>query len=519
MKRTLYLVHRWLGIILCLFMAMWFFSGVVMMYVGYPKLTPSERLAALPALDASRCCAALPGILAAAARTENPKGVRLTSVGGAPRAVLSYGRSGVVAVDAASARRIEAVSAADALAAAQAFMPGTQASYQDLVAEDAWTHSKAMDPHRPLHRIQMADAQATLLYVSGRTGEVVRDATRTERVWNWVGAWIHWLYPFRGGLVDQFWGDIVIYTSIAATVLALLGLLVGVWRWRFSGRFSSGSHSPYREPWMRWHHLLGLVFGGMAAAFIFSGLMSMNPFKVLDSGAPKLEQRMTAHDRWQARHFVLSAPQALERFAASGFAARELEWRMVNGAGYFLALDGQGRSRLLAAGAAANDAQPFEAFSMAQMQALGSALFAKNKVIEATVLNGYDTYYYSREPHTMGGGVKRLPVLRLKFDDAQASWLHLDPGSGAVINQLDSHGRVRRWLFAFLHSWDWLPLLERRPLWDLWMLALSVGGFIISATGTVLGWRRLQRKKSGRAAAGRACASMESPSGPHWGKL
>ncbi|MDQ6216859.1 PepSY domain-containing protein, partial [Achromobacter insolitus] len=48
-KRWLYLIHRWAGIVLCLFFAMWFISGVVMMYVGYPKLTPQERLAHLPA--------------------------------------------------------------------------------------------------------------------------------------------------------------------------------------------------------------------------------------------------------------------------------------------------------------------------------------------------------------------------------------------------------------------------------------------------------------------------------------
>ena len=129
------------------------------------------------------------------------------------------------------------------------------------------------------------------------------------------------------------------------------------------------------------------------------------------------------------------------------------------------------------------------------MQTLGRALFPKNNVMEATVLHDYDTYYYSREPHTMGGGVKHLPVLRLKFDDPQSSWLQLDPSTGAVINQLDAYGRVRRWLFAFLHSWDWLPLLERRPLWDIWMIGLSLGGFMISVTGVVLGWRRLQRKK------------------------
>ncbi|WP_246884322.1 PepSY domain-containing protein, partial [Pseudomonas protegens] len=33
MKRYLYLWHRWLGIVACLFMALWFISGVVMLYV------------------------------------------------------------------------------------------------------------------------------------------------------------------------------------------------------------------------------------------------------------------------------------------------------------------------------------------------------------------------------------------------------------------------------------------------------------------------------------------------------
>ncbi|KAA9160182.1 PepSY domain-containing protein, partial [Delftia sp. BR1] len=51
LKRWLFLLHRWLGIALCLFFALWFVSGMVMMYVGYPKLTQAERLRHLPALD------------------------------------------------------------------------------------------------------------------------------------------------------------------------------------------------------------------------------------------------------------------------------------------------------------------------------------------------------------------------------------------------------------------------------------------------------------------------------------
>src|SRR5688572_31459922 len=52
-RRVLIYTHRWLGIAGCLVFLMWFVSGVVMMYERMPRLTAEERLARLPALDAS----------------------------------------------------------------------------------------------------------------------------------------------------------------------------------------------------------------------------------------------------------------------------------------------------------------------------------------------------------------------------------------------------------------------------------------------------------------------------------
>ncbi len=245
MKRLLYLTHRWLEIVLCLFMAMWFFSGVVMMYVGYPRLTLGERLSALPQLDASQCCAELAAVLAATGESKAPESIRLAMVADAPRFILGYGKERFIAVDARSGARAAAVTREAAVAAARAFRGGAEGVYEGTVDEDAWTHSKALEGHRPLHLVQMADADGTLLYVSGTTGEVVRDASRTERIWNWAGAWIHYLYMFRGGAIDAYWKDIIVYTSLTATVLATIGVVVGTLRWRFGGRYKSGSKSPY----------------------------------------------------------------------------------------------------------------------------------------------------------------------------------------------------------------------------------------------------------------------------------
>ena len=50
-KRWPFLIHRWLGIALSWLFVCWFVSGMVMMYVGHPKLTEAERLAHLPPLQ------------------------------------------------------------------------------------------------------------------------------------------------------------------------------------------------------------------------------------------------------------------------------------------------------------------------------------------------------------------------------------------------------------------------------------------------------------------------------------
>ena len=50
LKRSLILVHRWLGVALCLLFLLWFASGIGMMYWDFPGVTPADRLERSPAL-------------------------------------------------------------------------------------------------------------------------------------------------------------------------------------------------------------------------------------------------------------------------------------------------------------------------------------------------------------------------------------------------------------------------------------------------------------------------------------
>ncbi len=88
-KRWTYLVHRWLGIGGCLLMLLWFVSGMVMLFIGYPKLTPGERLAALPVLGEARDLQGL-SVLPAALQAE-PEAVALTTLRGEPAYVVRSG--------------------------------------------------------------------------------------------------------------------------------------------------------------------------------------------------------------------------------------------------------------------------------------------------------------------------------------------------------------------------------------------------------------------------------------------
>lgn len=494
MKRWLYLTHRWLGVALCLLMAPWFLSGMVMMYVGYPKLTDQERWAGLPALRAEGCCVALADALRASGLADGTRqraggpSWRLTSVAGVPTYVFADGARAVAAVNAITGQRVAQADSGQALAAARHFAGGATARYRKLVEEDAWTHSKALDAHRPLHIVQVDDDAQRWLYVSGKTGEVVRDATRVERSWGWIGAWLHWLYMFRGGAVDSWWHEIIVVTSLLGTLLALTGVVVGVWRWRFRGTYKAGRHTPYAEFHARWHHLLGMAGGVLALTWVLSGLLSVNPWKVFEAPGPKPDRSAYAGGPLVAGE-APEAARVLRQLAAAGVSAKELSWQRVGGVHQVLAL-GTGSPQVVDASGLLPQGVP-----EARWRGAAASLLPKARIVAQERLMAYDAYYVSREPHTMTGGRDHpLPAWRLRFDDEQGTTVTIDPRTGAILQVQDGHRRASRWLFAFLHSFDLPVLLDSRPAWDVGMLTFSLLGLGLSLTGVVAGWRRVRRK-------------------------
>ncbi|WP_282255015.1 PepSY-associated TM helix domain-containing protein [Stenotrophomonas sp. PS02299] len=488
-KRWTYLVHRWLGIGGCLLMLLWFVSGMVMLFIGYPKLTPGERLAALPVLGDARDLQGL-SVLPAVVQAE-PEVVALTTLRGEPAYVVRNG-SNVGAWSAVTGQALLPVSAQRAEASAAQFAGGQAFVGATRVDEDRWTHSRALDAHRPLYRVEVGGAQPGDVYVSSHTGEVVQDAPHVQQRWNYAGAWLHWLYFLRMQSVDPVWTWVVIVLSALCSVAAISGIVVGVWRWRFRGHYRTGAKTPYVEPWMRWHHLIGLVAAAFIFTWIFSGLMSMNPLGVFSS-------TREAIDSGRYRGGTVAVDGALGEPAAllaavddARFKPVEIQWRRIGGELFAVLLDGQGETRIVSGSdghlqvarllPAAWLQQKVRALSDAPVQGYGVQLAA-------------DAYFYPRAPEAMNGAaVRRFPVAVADFGDAEATRVYLDLATGDPLLTMGRRERVGRWLFYFLHSWD-LPAMLRQDTARLaGLLLLSLAGAALCATATVIGYRRLRMK-------------------------
>ncbi len=99
----------------------------------------------------------------------------------------------------------------------------------------------------------------------------------------------------------------------------------------------------------------------------------------------------------------------------------------------------------------------------------------------------YDAYYYDRDRRLS------LPVLRVRYDDPQRTWLYFDPSHGAIARKEERLTRLNRWLYHGFHSLDFPFLYYRRPLWDVVVIVLSLGGIVLSATTLSASWRRVRR--------------------------
>lgn len=487
--RWLYWVHRWVGIAVCLLFLLWFASGIVMMYVPYPSLTPAERLAGLSPIEWSRVAISPTDALRRAKQAEFPAELRLDMAAGEPTWRIR-GKDGRVALSAVDGRPLSAPDAATAVAIASRFTHGASIADVAQIHDDQWTVAQGFAWARPLWKIALADGHGTQIYVASTTGEVVQNSTARERAWNWAGAVPHWLYLSIIRRDGPMWRQVVLWTSGPAIVVGVSGLWIGILRMRLRRRYRNGAVTPYRG-WMKWHHLTGLVGGLFAITWMFSGWLSVNPFDWFARNGP------AGGPALYAAHDGADFP-ALNGLAARVGAAREARFAWIGGRPVVTLNAADGAARTVRP-----DGRALR-FSQDDLIADARRLMPGTPVRQVVRLTTPDLYWYSH------GRDRPLPVIRVIFADRDRTWATIDPASGALLAQQTASGRTYRWLFNALHDFDLPFLLANRALRDPLMWLLSALGILMSLSGIVIGWRHLAKgHRRARARHGRRRSTVQ----------
>lgn len=477
MIRFFVVAHRWLGVVLCLFFAMWFASGMVMMYQGFPSLPDAERRARAPQVAAADVRVALPTLLAAA-DVGTVDGLRLVARDGRPLLIIA-GRDGRVATVFADDGSVAALlTDAEARTIAERFAAEPAAEVTGLIDFDQWVVHQAFDRARPLFRVAINDETGTELYVSQRTGEVVQRTRRAERLWNYVGAVVHWIYPTVIRKNWALWDRLVWWLSLAGIAGAALGITLGIVRLRDARRRGrQGLASPFAG-WLRWHHVLGLVTAAFVTTWIVSGWLSMDHGRLFPEPNPTHEQI----DAFRG----LTLSEAAARIPPAAFAALEGAREIVLGAvaGRPLVVAHYGlRSALLTPDAEGE--LVVHRLTDTELDAAVAAAWPGQRIERSLEVTADDAYGRLRE------GSLPPNTRRTLLADAGHTWIHVDRSTGEIVSVMSQSRRLYRWLFNGLHSADIPGLVERRPLWDVTMLTLLGAGLVFSITGVVIAYRRL----------------------------
>jgi uncharacterized iron-regulated membrane protein len=473
--RFILLVHRYLAVAVGLLMTLWCLSGFVMMYQAMPDLSNEQRLNGLQPLTLTQCC----NLGDYAPHDSTPLGnFRIEMLLGEPVLRIAAGQDNQI-IALRSGEAMPALTSAQVLEVAGLYgagngLAGTPVA-RGTIEMDQWTIQSARR-NQPAWHITFDDAAGTEIYINGRTGEVFQQTNRRERVLAWFGAIPHWLYPTVLRQNGALWTDVVVWTSILGTFLAATGMYVGITHLR-RRRDTNELSSPYKG-WWYWHHISGLFFGVLVLTWVFSGLMTMNPWGALSGdGGVNYRPQLTGNTQWSELTQFLAAigngsaelPDSgnIKQITPTVFDQR-LYPMLTLQQGDQIRLDSNGRPAAL---------------QIPHIERVVAAL--DTPVREAGLMYQEDSYYYGHKREVP------LPVYRVIMDDNEQTRIYINTETGAV-RSLGSTGRWSRWIRTGLHDMDF-PVLRLRPIWDIVVILLLIGVTMVCATGTWMSLRRIRR--------------------------
>lgn len=451
------------------FFFMWFCSGIVMMYVPFPSIPEKAQFAYMSPVDTDAINIS-PARAVAECGLATISSLRLITFNTRPTYVCNSTKLGLKVIYADDGTRASPLTRVEAGHLVERFTsePITVIAESEY---DQWTVHQNFDSLRPLYRIEMADQDRTHLYITPKTGELVQRTTRSQRFWNYIGSVPHWIYPTLLRKDWVAWDLVVWWLSLFGSLCAITGVYLGVVHWTRVRRSSRTALSLFRG-WMRWHHILGLFVGLVIVSWIVSGWLSMDHGRLFSSPSPTNEVAEVVRG---GSYGAMSGRASIADLSTYP-PAMEFSFHAFDGVPIIVGKTIKG---------------PFT------LSALNPDLVAK--VVDKAFSGGLVQRWGFVSPNDIYTQLRegQLPenTIRVELSDPYKTWVHIDGRSGEILSIMDQSRRIYRWLFNGLHSLDVPGLADKRPLWDILMLALLLAGSAASLTSVVLGLKRIMTSR------------------------
>lgn len=499
--RLLHRLHRSLGAFLCVLMLSWFASGAVMTFVGFPSYRTQDRLrdsAALPSAVSS-----LPPQVHSWLSSSAPQsGQTLALVHSATGTRWSFqsDRDGVQTISALPPYDAPAIDERTARAEAERIVGASSRAAVLLDGPDQWT-VPLPSALFPLWQVQLDDAQSNTLYIARASGQVVQRTDRTARLWAWLGAIPHWIYPTILRRERTLWKQVVITLAGLSLALSLSGLVIGIdAKRRLWKRRAHAGRSVLRDPYLRWHQRIGLVFGAFVSAWLFSGILSFTPFQWTGSEGEydSARQRLAGQQALAYPRFILNALLRCQ----SQLSVHELRYLQVASVPTIICLGKKGESRIVRQHGA--ELHVAARLADSEIHSIATVLRGNTTGARHHVLEHADSYYYP----THGSPQIARPYWRIDLSDPNETSYYFDPRLAELLQIQTRRLRWSRWLFQGLHSWDFAVLYQWPLLWRSLIVLAMLAGTCLSFTALRMALRRSKRRRratSKRSHAEKAC--------------
>lgn len=486
LTKKLLWVHRYTGFALSLLFLFWFLSGFVMMYKDFPYLSKTEALARAEGITPSKDWIT-PQELYLKHNLINHRweSINIVSIRGKAIYKLQDKQGKFYCFFADTGQKVPAFSKNEAKSIVNYFMENKVkiAHVEKMTELDQWTPRTRFLPYLPAYRVHLDDHKGTVCYVSSITGQLFQKLNTADKIWAWLGPIPHWIYFKNLRIRTQLWRDVIVALSLVGVVMCLTGLYMGIIRVRRRKKGNKWAFSPYKKVWFKWHHYTGFVFGLVTFTWILSGLFSMNPWK----WSPSNSLSSQAKKVWQGgklspKLFDVSPGKAIANMKEK---VSGLTLTRFAGKPYYQIQMANGKSKLLPCNHAS---VPLERLDNESYIRQVQAIHPKVKILRVQELTDYDAYYYNKQR------TKPLPVLKVDLADNSNTTYYINPKTAKVVMKYENTSRVNRWIYHGLHSLDFPALFFRRPLWDIVVIILLLGGTSLSITGLALTWKWLKRK-------------------------